>query len=60
LHAVGYADTIKALAAADGGAKAISEKLPAAQRQSLSRRVDLVIREASAEANGAEGAGNGQ
>ena len=55
LHAVGYADMIKALGAADGGAREISEKLPEAQRQSLSRRVDLVIREASL-----EGAGNGQ
>ncbi len=48
LRAAGYADTIKTLGAADAGYHDISAKLSHAQRQILSRRVDLVIRETSA------------
>lgn len=49
LRAVGYADAIKVVGAADAGYHDISSKLPDARRQSLSRRVDVVIRETSAE-----------
>ncbi|MDA1098917.1 MAG: OmpA family protein [Proteobacteria bacterium] len=48
LRAVGYTDAIKVLGAADAGYRDMSLKLSAAQREILSRRVDLVIRETSA------------
>ncbi len=49
LRAVGYTETIKVIGAADAGHDDISSKLSDAQRHILSRRVDLVIRETSAE-----------
>lgn len=49
LRAAGYGYSVKVLGAADGGAGDVSSELPKALRQSLSRRIDLVIRETSAE-----------
>jgi chemotaxis protein MotB len=52
LRAAGYGYSVKVLGAADGGAGDISSELPEAMRQSLARRIDLVIRETSAEGGG--------
>ena len=49
LRAVGYAYSIKGMGAADAGHQDISAELPEGQRNSLSRRIDLVIRETPAQ-----------
>lgn len=49
LRSAGYANSIKVLGAANGAYHDISPRLASARRDMLARRIDLVIRESSAE-----------